>query len=142
MAHPDRRSVQVQIPSLAKAIKEEEARQLADYKPQTVLGPEDSGSSAHKIGDNPNAHITDKIYLFPESYNALRREISDHWPSLWMLVGWTMAHQAEDFVAVMNDALGMKIQFDGNKVDVTCATYLNELRRLRGLSGFALPTGA
>lgn len=131
---------QVIIPSLARSLQEEHARQLAAFKPQQDAGPEDTGIHAHGLVAD-SAHITEKIYLFPESYNALRRELHEHWPTLWQLVGWTMAHQAEAFVEIMNDALDLKLQLDGNKVGATCHTYLNALRKKRGLS--AIPgTGA
>lgn len=133
-------SPNIQIPSLAKAIQEESDRQLAEIKPQQIAGPDDAGAHAHGLVAD-SAHITEKIYLFPESYNALRRELHDNWPSLWMLVGWAMAHQAETFVEIMNDALDLKLQLDGNKVGATCHIYLNALRAKRGLS--AIPgTGA
>jgi hypothetical protein len=123
----------VQIPSLAKSIQQEQERQLAEIKPQLILSKEDSGISAHRpVGDN--AAFTDKIYMFPESYNALRRELHDYWPNLWSAVSWSMAHKAEEFVERMNDALETKVQFDGNKVEATCQHYLNILRALRGLS--------
>jgi hypothetical protein len=127
--NPNRRSAQVQIPSFVKSIKEEQDRQLAEIKPTTVLGGEDSGIHAHKLLENPDAH----------HISALRREMMDYWPNLWQQVGYVMAHKAEDFVAGMNAALDMKLQLDGNKVDATCTAYLNELRRLRGLSGFTTP---
>jgi len=120
------------VPSTASKLLEEQNRQLAAFKPQTIAGPDDTGSSAHNIvGDK--ADFSKKIYLFPESYNALRRELNDYWPTLWIAVSWAMAHQAEDFVSIMNDALDLKIQFDGNKVDATCKIYLDALRKKRGL---------
>jgi hypothetical protein len=126
-------SPQVQVPTVAKKILEEEQRQLAEFKPQTVLGREDSGIHAHKpVAADASFH--DKIYIFPESYNALRQEIYNYWPNLWSQVAWAMAFKAEDFVETMNNALDMKLQFDGNKVDATCQAYLNKLRELRGLS--------
>lgn len=121
------------LPSLEKSLLEEQNRQLAEIKPQTVLSKEDTGQSAHKLVD-PKANFDQKIYMFPESYNALREELYNHWPNLWELVSWCMAFQAEDFVAIMNGALDMKLQVDGNKVDATCQAYLDALRAKRGLS--------
>lgn len=126
-------SPQVQIPSLVKSMQEESARQLAEIKPQTILAKEDSGPYKHKPVDK-DAPFSEKVYLFPESYNALRAELFLYWPNLWSQVGWAMAFKAEDFVERMNDALEMKLQLDGNKVDATCQAYLNKLRQLRGLS--------
>ena len=116
-------------------MQEEALRQEASFKPQIIAGPDDTGIHAHKpLVDADKKHVSEKLYFFPESYNALRREISEHWPDLWMLVGYNMAYKAEDFVATMNDALDLKVQFDGNKVGVTCSLYLNALRKLRGLT--------
>ena len=136
------KSAQVVSKSTASALIADQENFLDNIKPLTVAGAEDSGVHAHKPLDNPDAaHITEKIYMFPESFNALRRELSENWPHLWAAVSWPMAFKAEDFVSLMNEALNMRIQFDGNRVDATCTTYLNELRRLRGLSGFTMPSG-
>jgi hypothetical protein len=131
-------SPKVQTKTGIKSLLEERMRQDAEIKPMQILEGEDKGVTAHS--ETPaNAEFSDKLYFFPESYNALRTELSTHWPTLWAAVGWNMAFKAEDFIADMNAALELKLQFDSQKVEVTCATYLNELRRLRGLSGFKLP---
>lgn len=129
----ENKSPAIHIPDISKALIDEQNRQLAEIKPQTILAEEDSGIHAHGLVD-PNANFDQKIYMFPESYNFLRKELHDHWPSLWAAVSWCMAFQAEDFVAIMNEALDMKLQVDGNKVDATCKAYLNKLYELRGLS--------
>jgi hypothetical protein len=129
-------SPKIQIPNLAKAIKGEEEAQLAAFKPVQVPVGEDTGNSAHRMlspEELAKAHITDKIFMFPESYNALRRELVYNFPTLWEVVGWNMAFKAEDFVAQMNDALDLKVQLDGNKIDATCKIFLDALRKKRGL---------
>lgn len=133
------KSGQVVSKSASSALIADQEDFLDNIKPLTVAGPEDTGIHAHKLNDNPNAHFSDKIYMFPESYNQLRRELSENWPNLWAAVSYNMAFAAEDFVSTMNEALDMRIQFDGNRVDATCTVYLNELRRLRGLAGFSVP---
>lgn len=74
-----------------------------------------------------------KIYMFPESYNELRRELVAHWPELWKLVGWPMAYAAGLFIERMNDALDLYVQMDSHRVDAICTEYLQALRKKRGI---------
>lgn len=76
-----------------------------------------------------------KIYMFPESFNALRRELHENWPTLWALVGYRMAFRADEFVELMNHACDVKLVLDSDNVDFICATYLRKLKQMRGLSG-------
>ena len=102
--------------------------------------PYKSGDDTHRdavVHDTKDSHkknFDQKIYMFPESYNALRTELMAHWPSLWALVSWRMAYRAEEFVEQMNDALGMAIIFDTEKVAWICEEYYKKLRSLRRLS--------
>lgn len=83
-----------------------------------------------------------KIYLFPQSFNALRRELHDNWKVLFYQtpcengapLSWNMAHDAVYFVAMLNDALDLHVQFDTENVSGICHTFLNALRKKRGLS--------
>lgn len=75
-----------------------------------------------------------KIYMFPESYNELRRELVTHWPTLWQHVQWPMAYAAGLFIERMNDALDLYVQMDSHRVDAICTEYLQALRKKRGLS--------
>lgn len=75
-----------------------------------------------------------KIYLFPESYNQLRKELYENWPTLWKLVGWPMAFAANVFVETMNEALDLRVILDSDRVDAICTEYLQALRKKRGLS--------
>lgn len=87
------------------------------------------------------AHISDKVYLFPESFNALRIELNDNWPALWQRVGWCMAFDAITFVESMDAALDLHTTFDSAKVDAICARYLDALRNKRGLSSLGFNNG-
>lgn len=79
-------------------------------------------------------HVSEKYYFFPDSYIALRKELSEYWPTLWQHVQWCMAYRAEEFIERMNEALDMNIIFDTAKVSWTCEQYLTALRQKRGLS--------
>jgi hypothetical protein len=81
-----------------------------------------------------NAHISEKVYYFPESYNALRRELDENWPQLWALVGYAMAFDSVRFIELMDDALDERTTFDSDKVGAICHKYLNALRKKRGVS--------
>jgi hypothetical protein len=126
------KSPQVQIPSLEKSLVEEQKRQLAEFKPLDTSLPSDANQ--HDIADSSKKNFDQKIYWFPESYNALRQELVTNWPNLWATVSWNMAYDANEFVQQMNAATGLKLQFDTGKVASICHAFLNELRRLRGLS--------
>lgn len=88
-----------------------------------------------------NAHISDKVYLFPESYNALRIELHDNWPQLWQAVSYYMAFDSVTFIEQMDAALDCKTTFDSAKVSAICHRYLNLLRNKRGLSSLSLDLG-
>jgi hypothetical protein len=74
-----------------------------------------------------------KVYLFPDSYNELRRELYINWQdTIWPHVSWAMAFAANLFVERMNEFLDLKVQLDSDRVDYICTVYLNELRKRRG----------
>ena len=109
----------------------------AEFKPLTSAGPVDAARSRHTPYDPATAskkNFDEKIYMFPESFNALRVELMHYWPHLWQHVGWVMANNAQEFVIRMNDALDMRLQFDTAKVDSICKQFLNKLRSVRGVS--------
>ena len=83
----------------------------------------------------PGANFDEKVYLFPESFNALRRELHDYWPNLWQQVGFVMAFDAVVFIELMDAALDTKTTFDSDKVDGICKKYIDLLRNKRGFSG-------
>jgi len=85
-------------------------------------------------GDASTKNFDQKIYMMPESFNELRKEISTHWPNLWAQVGWPMAFAANIFVEQMNAALDMTLVLDSEKVDAICTEYLEALWKKRGVS--------
>lgn len=107
-----------------------------------IIKTADGGDSAKDTGvykhdlsiPEHKKNFDQKIYMFPESYNQLRKELVENWPTLWLGVGWYMAFKAEDFVSIMNDALEMRIQFDTEKVGWICEQFLTALRKKRGFS--------
>lgn len=119
-------------------VADQQASDLAEFsKPKQDAGPADTGIHAHTSYDPATAakkHVSEKLYFFPESFNALRLELVNYWPHLWQLVGWRMANNAQEFVIKMNDALDLNVQFDTGKVDSICKVYLNKLREARGVS--------
>lgn len=84
--------------------------------------------------DRTNSHISEKVYLFPEAFNELRKELSTFWPNLWNYVQGFMAFDAPKFCYEMDGALDCVTQFDSGNVDGICARYLDKLRMKRGAS--------
>lgn len=137
-------------PQLSRALSEQEddARHREDKIQRTQHNGEFAGSDAalpdHNktklVGDK--AHISQKVYYFPESFNALREELERYYPTFFYLVnpdiGCSPAHamvfDAPHFVGMCNGALGTVVQFDSENVDGICKTFLNEFRKLRGAS--------
>jgi len=110
-------------------------QEVTDY---SAAFPTDTGQSEQKpaTGDD----LADKIYMFPESYNALRDELYHYWPELWKTVGYVMAFDAIAFIEMMDAALDVKTTWDSAKVGAICHRYWNELRAKRGLK--RLPYGS
>lgn len=81
-----------------------------------------------------------KIFMFPESYNELRKELVNNWPDLWSdpRCGWAMAFDADLFVEFMNTKLDgvykvvLATREDELRIDHVCKIFLTELRRRRG----------
>lgn len=103
-------------------------------------GPVDSEPGRMNKPAPVGAHISEKTYLFPESYTALRSELDMHWPTLFKYVGFAMAMDAVIFIERMDEALDTKTTFDSDKVDAICKKYLDLLRNKRGLSSLHLPS--
>ena len=93
-----------------------------------------------RVENKPTDNIDQKVYWFPESYNALRIELYENWPELWKLVGWPMAFDAVKFCEFMDAALDTKTTFDTHTVDGICKKYLDLLRAKRGLSALHTPS--
>lgn len=87
------------------------------------------------------AHFSDKIYLFPESFNALRAELEHNYPSFFFGInpeygfsaGWAMVFDAPAFIAMCNEATDSVIQIDTGSVDYICKHFLNKFREMRGV---------
>lgn len=81
-----------------------------------------------------------KIFMFPESYTELRKELTTHWPDLWKdpRCQWAMAFDAPMFVEFMNSKLdgvynvAIRTSDDETRIDYICTTFLTELRKRRG----------
>lgn len=78
-------------------------------------------------------HISKKVYMMPESFNALRRELQANYPTLWQYVQGDMAWNSQRFIHKMDEALGTVTQFDSANVDGICKRFLDKLRAKRGL---------
>lgn len=72
-----------------------------------------------------------RVFMFPDSFNNLRKELIDNWPALWVKVQWAMAFDAELFVEMMNKELYTKLP-QGADCDQWCSKYLKLLRAKRG----------
>ena len=106
-------------------------QEATDYS--SALPVDSEAGRMHKPAAE-GAHISEKVYMMPESYNALRRELNENWPTLFAQVGWCMAFDAVTFIEMMDGALDTKTTFDNDKVTAICHKYLNLLRNKRGLS--------
>lgn len=117
----------------AAMLREREWEAVAAIKPvESVGGPVDQ--QVHDLEGSDKKNFDQKIYWFPESYNALRRELYENWPEIWQQIGWYMAHNPQEFVSGMNWLLNLNVQFDTDRVDGICKTFLNALRVQRGVS--------
>ena len=74
------------------------------------------------------------VYLMPDSYNALRKELCENWHNLWQYVQYDMAFDGPSFVSKLDNALDFVTQFDTDNVDGMCKKFLDGLRKLRGVS--------
>lgn len=117
---------------VAKKLLREGDEQVAAYRPQEIVSGDDDAATLDQTNSDKK-NFDEKLYFFPESYNALRKELYEQWPEIWPIVGWVMGNNGPEFVSRMNEGLQMNLQFDTNKVDSICKTYLNRLRKQRGL---------
>jgi hypothetical protein len=153
MSDGNQKSVQKFFTPIERAFHEEEERlstRQAELNKQ--YGEETEGSDRKLDKQHQHDYAGDeaakkknfdqKIYMFPESFNALRRELFEHWPVLFMQVnpetGTSLAHDmvnnAAQFIGTLNGALGLNMQLDTDNVDTICKVFLDELRVFRGLS--------
>jgi hypothetical protein len=153
MSDGNQKSVQKFFTPIERAFHEEEERVTARQEELNKQYGEETAGSDKKL-DKQQQHdyageeaakrknFDQKIYMFPESFNALRKELFEHWPTLFMQVnpetGTSLAHDmvnnAVQFVGTMNGALDLTVQMDSDNIDAICRTFLDELRVKRGLS--------
>ena len=124
----------------------QEELQRAQHSGEVVGGDRKLDSSQQHNWDGDAAarkkNFDQKVYYFPESFNALRREMEQYWPTLFTAVNpeigksiaYCMVFDAPQFVALMNEALDLTVQMDSDNVDGICKQFLDALRVLRGVS--------
>ena len=153
MSDGNQKSVQKFFSPLEKRFLEEQERTSEREKELAKQHGEETAGSDKALDNNQQHNYTgddaakkknfdQKIYLFPESFNALRRELYEHWPTFFMQVNpetrtslaYDMANNAPQFVGVMNEALDLAVQMDSDNIDAICKEFLDALRGKRGLS--------
>lgn len=137
-----------------KTLRESDEQFLQRQQELEATAPKDgdAGSDAalpanqqHNYSEDPlkkKKNFDEKVYLFPEEFNALRRELEENWltffvtvnPELRVSPAWAMVHDAPKFLGLMNGALDMDMQLDTGNVAGVCLKYLNKLRSMRGVS--------
>jgi hypothetical protein len=153
MSDGNQKSVQKFFTPVERAFHEEEERVSARQKELDKQYGEETEGSDKKL-DKQQQHdyageeaakkknFDQKIYMFPESFNALRRELVDYWPMFFMQVNpetgtslaHDMVHNAPQFIGTMNGALDLTVQMDSDNIAAICSTFLDALRVKRGLS--------
>lgn len=91
---------------------------------------------------NKHKHFSEKLFIFPESLHALRRELETNWPNLWNspLQYYLWSDQAS-LVETLCEALGIVIRdFDSANLDGYCKQFLDELRERRGMTRLHAPS--
>lgn len=69
--------------------------------------------------------------LYPESFNQLRKKLSEEHEDLWARVGYYMAFDQLEFIMLMNKELDC-ICIPEQGIDVVCDKYLSALRTRKG----------
>jgi len=96
------------------------------------------------INLNTKEHVSKSVYMESEEFNALRKELYDHWREgpgngsyrdLWWYSG-LMVTNPPAFVEIMALELQLPLIFDSEKQADICFTILNELRKKRGVHTF------
>lgn len=137
-------------PLITKALQEEKERFRARKQELAKTAPDETRAGADKNlpvnqQDNrvaDNAEFSKKIYLFPEEFNALRRELEENWNEFFTTVSpldgtspaWCMIYNAPQFLGFCNGFTGLAVQFDSQNVAGICKEFLNAFRKLRGIS--------
>jgi hypothetical protein len=87
-------------------------------------------------------HFSEKLFIFPESFHALRIELQTYYPNLWNTpIQYLLWADQAGFVEKMTEALSMVIRdFDSANLDGYCKQFLDELRERRGVSRLHPPS--
>ena len=130
-----------------EATDERAARIAASEQEESIISPDRALAAPHQHNyvsdaDSKRKNFDQKKYLFPESFNALRRELEANWPILFNEINpdtgtalcYDMVFNAPQFIGTLNGALDLTVQFDTGNIDNICKTFLNALRVKRGLS--------
>jgi hypothetical protein len=85
---------------------------------------------------NKHNHFSEKLYIFPESFHALRIELQTNWPNLWNSpLQYLMWADQASFIETLCEALGIvMLTFDSANLDGYSKQFLDALRTRRGLS--------
>ena len=105
-----------------------------------LIQPDAAADSQHKLVDK-NAHFSQKVYMFPAEFIALRDELMNNWPDFFHNVNpltgtspaWCMVHDAPQFIGYCNGATGLAEQLDSGNVAGICKKFLNAFRKARGV---------
>lgn len=102
--------------------------------------------SSPKANLKTTEHVSTSVYFSSEEFNALRKELYDHWReepetqigrlvdrSLWYYSG-LMVTNPQAFVEIMSLEMGLNIIFDSGRESEICLEILNALRKQRGVS--------
>lgn len=139
------------LTALERSLKQEEEE--ARHRQETLFAKQTdnlgaAGSDTKLPGHQQNkaardgAHFSEKVYLFPESFNALRRELEENWQTFFIEVNmdvglspaYAMVFDAPKFVGMCNGFFDLMIQFDSESVDGICKEILDAARKKRGVS--------
>ena len=71
--------------------------------------------------------MTTILYVYPESFNQLRKQLSEDHEDLWVKVSWDMANNPMDFILTMNEELDC-VCVPEMGVEAVCTRYLQALK--------------
>lgn len=149
----DRHRVRPNTTPLERVLQSEQDR---INERQRILGGQNDGSTAggdiilpphmrHTYtgeGDAKKKNFDQKIYLFPQSFNALRRFMEENYPVFFNTVNpdtgvstaYCMVNDAPQFIGLMNGAFDLAEQMDSDDIEGICKRFLDAARIKKGLS--------
>lgn len=94
------------------------------------------------IMTNKHKHFSEKLFIFPESFHALRIELQTNYPNLWNTpIQYLMWADQAMFIEEMTKALDLVlVDFDSANLEGVCKRFLDELRERRGVSRLHNPS--